>query len=72
MEMIINHMNRSLNVIKLRDKCSKGTRRQTVEKSVKAKLSQTSKKQSFHSHMAGDTTTLTVSLWKTVLTTANS
>lgn len=35
MEMIINHMNRSLNIIKPRDKGSKGTRRQTVEKSVR-------------------------------------
>lgn len=65
-------MNRSLNVIKPRDKGSKGTRKQTVEKSVKAKLSQTSKKQSLNSHMAGDTTTLTVSPWKNALTMANS
>lgn len=51
MEMIINHMNRSLNIIKPRDKGSKGTRRQTVEKSVKAKLSQTSKKPKALTHI---------------------
>lgn len=72
MEMIINHMNRSLNIIKHRDKCSKGTRRQAVEKSVKAKLPQTSKAWSINSHMAGHTTTLTVSPWKNVFTMANS
>lgn len=54
MEMIINHMNRSLNIIKPRDKCSKGTRTQTVEKSVKAKLSQTSKNKAL-THIWQDT-----------------
>lgn len=72
MEIIINHMNRSLNIIKPRAKDSKGTRRQTAENSAKTKLSQTSENQSSNSHMVGDTTTFTVSPWRTVLTTANS
>lgn len=73
MEIIIKHVNRSLNVIKSRDKHSKGTRRQTPEKSVKAKLSQSSKKpQRFNSQMTGDTTRLRVSPWKNILTMTNS
>lgn len=72
MEIIIKHMNRSLNFIKPRDKHPKGTRRQTVEKSVKAKLSQTSKKKSFNSQMTGDTTTFRVSPWKNILEMTNS